>query len=359
MVHLRRVLAPLLLLWSVSAAEEDTDAVSYERDGAWLVVRSAPDRRNFLFRIPAVFERVAEAKPPALVQLEAHAKTDRAVVRLQMSRLGSADLGRDMGEMVGSSYKSYQQGYENPTEPQITGEDERRILTFTGLAGGIRQRRTVLLMRNGEDLYQLFMDAVPADSALDKQMRKMAEAFTVLDVKEPPVIKRTPKKGDFKKKTLSHDYYRIKLLKPEGFVAEAVDARSNPGLVFQFRGEDAEGNACIMRVRVHLAAPMKRQGMSAATFARQGLDRFTKKHKDVRGPKSLKKTSTMGAKEAYKFSLSGRHPRGNTPVREEWRVLEHPNGRIYEFQVTSYLGAARSFKKQISAFWRSLKIARK
>ena len=147
MLPLRRVLAPLLLLGSVSTAEEDThaDVVSYERDGAWLVVRSASDRRNFLFRIPAAFEPVAEVKPPALVHLEAQTKTDRAVVRLQMSRLGSADLGRDMGEMVGSSYKSFQQGYEKPTEPPAPACGDGSLTTApaacTATPRSLRRRR--------------------------------------------------------------------------------------------------------------------------------------------------------------------------------------------------------------------------
>ena len=42
---------------------------------------------------------------------------------------------------------------------------------------------------------------------------------------------------------------------------------------------------------------------------------------------------------------------------EERVFLEHENGRIYEIQVTTYAGALRAFKKQLKAFWKSIKIA--
>ena len=65
-----------------------------------------------------------------------------------------------------------------------------------------------------------------------------------------------------------------------------------------------------------------------------------------------------GAKNAWKFKMVARTKAAGV-IEEEWRVLEHENGRVYEIQLTTYGGAAREFRKDIRAFWKKLKISSK
>jgi len=46
-------------------------------------------------------------------------------------------------------------------------------------------------------------------------------------------------------------------------------------------------------------------------------------------------------------------------IEEEWWILDHANGRVYEFHVECFGGASRAFKKDIEAFWRGIKIQEK
>jgi hypothetical protein len=92
--------------------------------------------------------------------------------------------------------------------------------------------------------------------------------------------------------------------------------------------------------------------------AQKAIERFVTKYQSAKAPKKPRRTGFAGAKNAWRFKMVGK-TKTSSVVEEEWRVIEHENGRIYEIQLTTYGGAAREFKKDIRAFWKKLKISSK
>ena len=224
---------------------------------------------------------------------------------------------------------------------------------FTIKPEGARARasvgnRTILLVRDGTRLYELWLEGGEAVQAV-------ANGFTILDPKGTSLASRaTPEL--LKAKKLEHDYYRLKLLKPDGFMQQPVDPNTDKGIWLHLRAEDEVRNLCNIRVRVHLARTVKQ---TLAAKANVALNRFAKKYPNARVPKRPKNARWPGSKQALRLKMSGKLAKSGIVMQEEWVFLEHENGRIYEFQMTTYAGAQRAFKKQIKAFWKSIRIKNK
>jgi len=135
-----------------------------------------------------------------------------------------------------------------------------------------------------------------------------------------------------------------------------VDPDSDKGIFLHLRRDDKYKNRCDIRIRVHLARALKQ---STAAKAQKAIERFTTKYISAKAPKKPRRTSWAGAKNAYKMKMVGKVAKTSSVVQEEWRVIEHENGRVYEIQVVTYGGAAREFKKDLAAFWKKLKIISK
>ncbi len=145
------------------------------------------------------------------------------------------------------------------------------------------------------------------------------------------------------------------MFKPAGFAQQEVDPDRDKGIYLHLRKEDQYRNRCDIRIRVHLLRAMKQAPLDKAQKA---IERFVSKYASAKAPKKPRRTSLAGAKNAWKFKMVAR-TKASGVIEEEWRVLEHENGRVYEIQLTTYGGAAREFKKDIRAFWKKLKISSK
>ena len=136
-------------------------------------------------------------------------------------------------------------------------------------------------------------------------------------------------------------------------LVESVDPESDLGIWTHLRREDEVRNTCSIRIRVFLTRTAQE---STEDRARRRLEEFEAQYTNARVPRRPKRTRFPGAKEAYALDLAGKLPKGGMVVQEEWKVFEHDNGRTYEVQVTTYAGAQREFKKEIRAFWKSIRI---
>ena len=338
-----RFLPGLLILLSVALAE---DEIRIERQDDAVIVRSPIAQGNFLFRVPPFFKE-AEAEEPFAVHLGAKRDKTTAHVRLRLGQVTAGQARHGMDALVAEKQAAYVAGYG---KPKVSGEGARRIVTTTGKAG----LRTVLVVVDGPRLYELFVDLSPADAVLARELEAVARGFTILDPKGAPV--EGAPMGDLKAGTIEHDYYRLKVFKPDGFAQQDVDPGRDKGIYLHLRREDKYRNRCDIRIRVHLARTMKQ---SAGDKAEKARERFVTKYQSAKAPRKPQRTSFGGAKNAWKLKMVCKETKTSSVVEEEWRIIEHENGRVYEIQLTTYGGAAREFKKDIKTFWRKLKISSK
>ena len=339
-MHEIRLVLLLPLLLSISVAGEDD--VHIEQEGDDVVVRSPISKHNFLFRAPTGFK---EARPPDgfLVALEAKEGDGMARVRLRVSALGA----QTPPAFLAGRQTVYQEGF--PKETATKSERGRWRYERTGETG----RRTILVVFDGASVYELILDALPADGPLAKSLETIAAGFTVLDPKGPPEgAAAVPTPEELAPKSLEKTYYRLKVFKPAGFAQEPVDPTAEPGIVYSFRRQDAERNLCLIRIRVHLRKTLKQ---ALDVRAQTVIDKFAAKYKSPKVPRRPQRARVAGAKSAYKLKLLGRAPKTSAIVQEDWRLVDHENGRVYEIQMTQYGAAARVFRKEISAFWKKLK----
>ncbi|MEM7037647.1 MAG: hypothetical protein AAF570_11760 [Bacteroidota bacterium] len=154
-----------------------------------------------------------------------------------------------------------------------------------------------------------------------------------------------------KAELIEHPYYRLSLIQPAGFSRRKVDPSSDKGIFVHLRARDDEKNICEIRVRVFLAKTVK-QDTDERAQAR--VDSFAAKYKDAKVPKRPKRMRFRGAEEAYRLDLVGRGK--GFILAEEWRMIRHTNGRLYEFQLSYYGAAQRVWRKQLREFWKQLKI---
>ncbi|MHC4729281.1 MAG: hypothetical protein ACYS6Z_01670 [Planctomycetota bacterium] len=339
-----RLLPGLLILLSVALAE---DEIRIERQDDAVIVRSPIAQGNFLFRAPPFFKE-AEAEEPFAVHLSAKQRNAIAHVRLRLGQVTAGQARRGIDALVREKEAAYTAGYG---KPKISGEGARRVVTTAGKAG----MRMVVVVVDGPRLYELFLDHAPSDAVLSRQLEVVARGFTILDPKGAPVG-GTPMGDDLEAGTIEHEYYRLTVFKPAGFAQEEVDPERDKGIFLHLRREDRYRNRCDIRIRVHLARAMKK---TPAFKAQKAIERFVTRYQSAKAPKKPRRTSFAGAKNAWKFKMVGKEAKTSSVVEEEWRVIEHENGRVYEIQLTTSGGAAREFRKDIKAFWKKLKISSK
>jgi hypothetical protein len=340
----RRLAASLLLLVSAVPA---ADEIRVETDADGVIVRSPAAAANFLFRAPAGF-RPIDREEGFAIALAAEEGGARATIRLRLGELTATEARAGLDAFVKAREQEYSAGLEGALG--TNGGRGRRLAAIEGKEA----LRLVLVVFDGARRYELFLEGAPGDSELAGRLAPVAEGFTILDPKGAPEAPGAAT-GDAKASALEHAYYRLKVLKPEGFLQQDVDPSSDPGIFLHLRREDDEKNRCDIRVRVFLAKATKEQPDAKA---QKRIDDFRKQHESPRGPARPPRGRWPGATAAYRFKQVGKIT-GGAVVEEEWLVIDHANGRVYEIEVATYAGAARAFKKEIEAFWRGIRIQEK
>jgi len=336
-----RLAASLLLLVSAAAAIEEILVETVE-DG--VIVRSPIAAANFLFRAPEGFKRQDPGEGFA-VALAAEKDGAKASIQLRLGDLTATEARAGLDAFVKAHEEEYRTGIGGTLG--ITGGRGRR----TAAIEGKEALRLVLVVFDGPRKYELFLQGAPGDSPLAAQLAAVAEGFTILDPKGAP--EGGPLIGDAKAGTLEHDYYRLKIFKPAGFLQQEVDPDRDKGIYLHLRREDDQKNRCDIRVRVFLAKAEK-EGVEEK--AQRRIDAFHANHDSVKGPARAKRERMSGSNAAFKFKQLGKTS-GGLVVEEEWLILDHENGRIYEFEVVCSAIASKVFAKEIKAFWKGIKIA--
>ncbi len=334
------IAAALLLLISAAYPGEE---VHVDRTAEAVVVRSPMDQWNFLFRLPALF---AEAAPAEGFQVDLTAtggSGGSARIRLRLSPLPGGETRDPIETIARAREKAY---IVAPEPPPVYTPAANRCLVASRTPKG---QRTVLVVVDGQRLYELFLDG---GGEFEDDLQRVADGFTLLDPKGRPEVPKESA-GEQAEKLLEHDYYRLKLLKPQGFALMEVDPNRDPGIWVHLRRADPARGACDIRVKIHLS---KALAESCVAKAEKALADMRTKYTDVRAPARPLKFATAASKEGYVIKVTGKLPAGGIVAAEEYRVIEHDNGRLYEFQMITLGGAAREFKREIAAFWKALKI---
>lgn len=273
----------------------------------------------------------------------------KASIRLRLGELTATEARAGLDAFVTGHDEEYRAGLAGSLG--VTGGRGRRIAAI----GGKETLRIILVVFDGPRRYELFLEGAPGDSALAAQLAAVAEGFTILDPKGAP--EGGPAlAGDAKAAPLVHEYYRLKLLKPEGFLQQEVDPERDQGIYLHLRKEDDAKDRCDIFVRVFLAKALKEQ---ADAKAQKRIDDFRQQHETPKGPDHPTRGRWPGATAAYRWKQLGRLAQGGTVVEEEWLVIDHANGRVYEIEVACHGAASRAFKKDIEAFWHGIKIEEK
>jgi hypothetical protein len=331
-MFLLRVLLGICLVLTSAAA----DTIKVEPAADAVVVRSPMKEANFLMRLPAGFVE-AEATAPWMVVL----RTKEARVRLRVELLSADKLGLAAAALA---------------KPRATG------LTLTGSGGARRMgtgpgetgfERVALYVRDGKRFYEVVVDVAEGKAELKKSLVESLENFTLLNPQgAPEAAPEDP--AELKPKTLEHSFYKIKVLKPVGFGERPPDVDHDKGIWKHLRRIDKDNNLCEIRIRSHLSVEFKK---SIETLAAERMKKFADKYNDTRIPKKPKSWRIRGGKPAIQVQMSGRAPKSGLIVRADYRYVEHANGRTYEIEMILWGDAARAFKKEVKAFWKSLKIS--
>ncbi|HEX5137051.1 MAG TPA: hypothetical protein VFY93_08775, partial [Planctomycetota bacterium] len=279
--------------------------------------------------------------PPEGFALALAGDDDKASIRLRIADLGASEARAGIDAFVKAHEPEYGAGFTGA--PGITSGRGRR----TAAVEGKDSLRIVLVVFDGVRRYELFCEGAPGAG---EELAAVAEGFTILDPKGAP--EGAPLLGDAKAGTIEHAYYRLKLLKPEGFLQQEVDPESDKGIYLHLRREDDQRNRCDIRVRVFLAKSLK-EGVEAK--AQRRIDDFRGRNGSVKGPLRAPRSRMPGSNAAFRFEQVGRSEHGQV-VDEKWLILDHENGRLYEFEVVCYGAAGRAFKKDIDAFWKGIRI---
>jgi len=317
------------------------DEISVREEEGALVVSSPAGAGNFLFRLPPGFSRTESPAPPALFEAKRSGEGGggRAEVRLLRTEPGPSDLDAHARLCAGALERSL----PGASAPEISGWGPKRIV----VAASKERMRILVLARDGGRLYELSAEGPPGDADL----RASVEGFTILRPRDADAS--LPPSPDLAERRLEHDFYKLVLLKPQGFAQEAVDAGTDRGLVWRLRREEAGAGVCDIRVRALLA---RLETRPLEELARAAVTRFSGQAKEVKAPKSPPRAPFPGAKQAFRVRLSGWLAGSGSVVQEEVLLVEHGNGWIYEFQVTTHAGAARAFAKELKAFWNSIRV---
>lgn len=343
-----RALSLCLILLSAAA-----DELHVEADGEGLIARSPADQGNFLFRLPKGYRRV---DPPEGWQLafETPAEPPRGAVRLRYAPLEAAEVGRGLGELASARTLAHRKELGAKGEPRIEGGGARRRALLEGKLGDAGVSRIVLYVRDADRIYELVLDETPPGTERGTELSALADGFTILEPHALP--QETAATGDVKARELSHDFYRVTLLKPEGFAEETVDPEREPGLIFSFRRRDAQNNLATIRVHAFLARTSEK---TAAERAQAALDSFFQRHPEGKGPRKATRSGYAGAKDALRWQATAKQGTSMIVFQEDRLILEHGNGWIYEIEVVTFAAAQKEFRKALSAFWQSLRFAAK
>ncbi len=269
------------------------------------------------------------------------------MIRLRVGELTATEARAGLDGFVKNHEEEYRAGLGGALG--VTGGRGRRIAAIEGKEA----LRLVLVVFDGMLRYELLLEATPGDSALAAQLAAVAEGFTILNPKGAP-DGGPAAAGGVKAAPVVHEYYRLKLLKPEGFLQQEVDPERDQGIYLYLRREDDLKNRCDIRVRVFLAKALKEQ---ADAKAQRRIDDFRNRYESPKGPERAPRGRGPGANAAFRWKQVGKQI--GAVVEEEWWILDHQNGRVYEFEVQCFAGASRAFKKDIEAFWRGIKIEEK
>jgi len=323
----------------VISAAYPADEVHVDRNADGVVVRSPMDQGNFLFRVPAQF---VEGTPEEGFAADL-AAGEKARIRLRLSPLPTGET-RDPIEQIA---RARLKGFGLPPEPPpvLTAQGNRCLVASRSATA----QRTILVLVDGQRLYELFLDG---SGEFEDDLQRVADGFTLLDPKGRPEVPKESE-GEMKPKLLEHDYYRLKVLKPAGFGMLEVDPNRDPGIWLHLRRAEEGKGVCEIRLKIHLSKALTE---SCAAKAEKALAAFRSKYVDPRAPARPTKGAAAASKEAYTMKMSGKVEGSGLVASEEYRVIEHDNGRLYEIQVTNLGGAAREFKKEIAAFWKELRI---
>ena len=344
-----RTCLSLILFISAALAQDDLmaeeDEILVERTDEAVIVRSSIAKLNFLFRLPTEFREAAVEKPWRM-ELRATRDAQMARIRLRVSDVTITETAQAPGKLAMARDAEYRAGYRD--ELTIEGEDARCVAK----TGGAKGVRWVLLVRDGTRLYELFMETEPIESAFVAVFQDLADGFTILDPKGAPIAQqRTPE--ELKPAVIAHEYYRLKVYKPQGFTREGVDPDTDKGIFLHLRRMDEHKNMCDIKIRVYLSKTIRKSLAERAQI--RGLNRFESRYDSARVPKSPRRAPFRGAKNSFRLQMAGKL-RNGLVLQEDYRFVEHENDRTYEFQVTTYAGAKREFKKEIAAFWKKLKV---
>jgi len=328
----------LILLLLLAPCFADTIAIDISADA--VVIRSPMSEGNFLMRLPKGFTETAAEEP-----WQKQVTREGCAVRVRIEKitpdqesLGAAQLAAPHAKKLG--------------DLKLEGKGGARRI---GKGGGKGKTRLALFVRDGKRFYQVVVDLDPADAATEKELLEALENFTLLDPKGAP--EAAPENPEtLKAQKLTHDFYKLTLVKPAGFGERPPDVDGDRGIWKHFRRIDKDNNTCEIRVRSHLAVSSK---LKAEQLVAGAMKRFETKFNDVRMPKKPKTWRFRGSKEGYIAEMAGRVPKSGIIVHADYRVLLHENGRLYEFDVILFGNAKRAFKKELRAFWKSIKIGSK
>ncbi|MHC4940705.1 MAG: hypothetical protein ACYTHK_17330 [Planctomycetota bacterium] len=335
-----RTLLGIALVLTSAAAESGNgtgpDAIKVETSADAVVIRSPMKEGNFLMRLPAGFVE-GEAESPWMVMV----RTKDAKVRLRIELLEADKLGLAAGDLA----KPRAAGLK------LTGTGgARRMGTGPGETG---YDRIALFVRDGKRFYEVVADVASGNAELKKALTESLDNFTLLNPQGAP----EPAPEDpaaLKAQTLEHSFYKIRLLKPMGFAERPPDVDHDKGIWKHLRRLDKENNLCEIKIRSHLSVEFKK---SVAALAMERMTRFEKRYNDVRLPKKPKSWRVKGGKEGRQVQMSGRARKSGVIVRADYRYVEHANGRTYEIEMILWGNANRAFKKEVKAFWKSLRIS--
>ena len=139
----RHLTCLVLLISAVRAGEE----VRVEKSGDAVIVRSGSDHANFLLRAPADFDRQS-AEKSYLVHLAADRGGAKGSIRLRIGDVAAADIRKPAATLARAREAEYKKRMKSYLK--IEGTGARATATMPG--------RTVLLVRDGTKLYELFLD---------------------------------------------------------------------------------------------------------------------------------------------------------------------------------------------------------
>jgi len=325
---------PILLLL-IAPALADTIAVDTTADA--VVIRSPMSEGNFLMRLPAGFAETTAEEP-----WQKQVARPGCVVRVRIEKIaahqdswGAARLAAPRAKKLG--------------DLKLEGKGGARRM---GMGGGKGKTRLALFVRDGKRFYEIVIDLDPADAAAEKELRAALENFTLLDPKGAP--ESAPENPEtLKAEKLTHDFYKLTVIKPAGFGERPPDVDGDKGIWKHLRRVDKDGNTCEIRIRSHLAVSSKKKPDALVAAA---MKRFETRYNDVRMPKKPKTWRVRGGKEGYKVEMAARASKSGMIVHADYRAVLHDNGRLYEFDMILFGNAKRAFKKEVRAFWKSIKI---